>query len=152
VRFRCNSRRQLVGRRAHGSIEIVQPLPVQYPFEGGADVGAGQPKLDAIRPVDQLVLGAFQSTIGRQDARRKPTLIVERITLTEPKTVLAGAIAEASFARFKAWMAVFNAEMGSSRSLGRWDPTSMVDNIETRGSRERRMSRARGGREEGLEH
>jgi len=141
VRCRCNSRRQLVDRLAHGSIEIVQPLPVQYPFEGGADVGADQPKFDAIRPVDQLVLSAFQSTICRQETRRKPTLIVERITPTEPKTVLAGAIAGASFARFKVWMAVFNAEMGSPRSLGRWDPTSMV---ETRDSRERTMRRGRG--------
>ena len=39
---------------------------------------------------------------GQQETGRKLTLIVERITLTEPKTILAGAIPEASFARFKA--------------------------------------------------
>jgi len=64
----------------------------------------------------------------------------------ESKTVLVCAIAEASFARFKASMAVFNAEIASSHSSGRLDPTSMV---ETRGSRERTVQR--GGQEEGFE-
>ena len=63
--------------------------------------------------------------------------------LTELKTALAGAIAEAFSVRFKASMAVFNTEIASPRSLGRWDPTSM---IETRGGRERTVQR--GGREE----
>ena len=102
---RCNSHRQLVDRLAHRSIEIIQPLPVQSPVEDGADAGASQPKFDAIRPVDQLVLSAFQPTIRQQKTKRKFTLIVERMPLTEPKTVLAlagaGAIAEVSFARFK---------------------------------------------------
>ena len=146
---RCNSHRQLVDRLAHRSVEIIQHLPVQYPSEGCTDVGTGQPKFDTIGPVDQLVLGPFQSTIGRQETRRKPTLIVERMTLTEPKTALAGAIVEASLARFKVSMALFNADIVSSRSLGCWDPTSMVG---TRCSRERTMRRAGGDREEGLEH
>jgi len=112
---------------AHGVIEIVQPLPLQLLIEGGTNVSAGQPKFDAIRPLDQLVLGPFQSTIDQQKTRRKLTLIVERITLTESKTALAGAIAEAFSVRFKASMAVFNTEIASSRSLGRWDPTSMIE-------------------------
>ena len=147
MRCRCNSRRQLVDCLARGVIEIVQPPPVQSIVEGGTDVGAGQPKFDVIFPLDQCVLGACQSTIGQQKTSRKLTLIVERRTLTVPKTALAGAIAEASFAGSNASMAVFNAEIASSgRSLGRWDPTSIA---ETRGSRERTVQR--GSREEGLE-
>ena len=66
--------------------------------------------------------------------------------LTELKTALAGAIAEAFSVRFKASMAVFNTEIASPCSLGRWDPTSM---IETRGGRERTVQR--GDHEGGLE-
>jgi len=58
---------------------------------------------------------------------RKLTLIVARIMVTEPKTALAGAIPEASFARFKASIAVFNSEMSPSRPLDRWDPAFMVE-------------------------
>ena len=128
---RCNSHRQLVDRLAHRSIEIIQHLPVQYPAEGCTDVGAGQPKFDTIGPVDQLVLGPFQSTIGLQETRRKPTLIVERMTLTEPKTAFAGAMLAMSFARFKVSMAAFNAEMVFSRPSDSWDSDAMV---EARGS------------------
>jgi hypothetical protein len=46
------------------------------------------------------------------------------------KTVLAGAIVETPSARFKASMAAFNAETGSSRPLGCLDPALIV---ETRG-------------------
>ena len=130
----CNSRRQLLDCLAHGTIEIIQPLPVQPPIEGGTDVSAGQPKFDVIHPVDHRVLGAFQSAIDQQKTRRKLTLIIRRITLTEPKMVLAGVILESSLARSKASMAAFNAEIAPSRPLGRWDSTSMV---KTRGSRER---------------
>ena len=80
------------------------------------------------------------------NTRRKLTLITVRITLTVPKTALAGVTLDASFARFKASMATFNAEMVPSHSLGRWDPAFMV---ETRGSGERTVQR--GGRDEGLE-
>ena len=67
--------------------------------------------------------------------------------LTELKTALAGAVAEAFSMRSKVSMAVFNTEMiASPCSLGRWDPTSM---IETRGGRERTVQR--GDHEGGLE-
>ena len=61
-------------------------------------------------------------------------MIIVRTTLTEPKTALAGVMLDISFARFKASMATFNADIAPSRSLGRWDPAFMV---ETRGSGER---------------
>ena len=61
-------------------------------------------------------------------------MIVARITLTEPKTALAGVILEISFARFKASMAVFNIRIAPSCPLGRWDWASMV---EAQGSCER---------------
>jgi len=49
------------------------------------------------------------------------------MALTVPKTAFAGAIFEAFLARFKASMAVFNAETAPSLSLGCWDSTSMVE-------------------------
>jgi hypothetical protein len=64
---------------------------------------------------------------------RKLTLIIARITLTEPKTALAGVMLETSFARFMASIAMFNDERVTSRR--RWDFASMV---ETRGSCEKR--------------
>ena len=73
-------------------------------------------------------------------------MIIVRITLTEPKTALAGVILEISFARFKASMAIFNAEIAPSRPLGRWDLGSMV---ETGGNCERTVRRE--GCEEGSE-
>ena len=54
-------------------------------------------------------------------------MIIVRITLTEPKTALAGVMLEASFARFKASMAVFNTETTPSCSLGRWDSVFIVE-------------------------
>ena len=77
---------------------------------------------------------------------KKLTLIVGRITLTEPKKVLAGAILESPFVRFKVSMAAFNANMAPSRPLGRRDSNSMD---ETRGGRERIVQRA--GCEQGVE-
>ena len=73
-------------------------------------------------------------------------MIIVRTTLTEPKTALAGVILEISFARFKASIATFNAEIAPSRSLGRLDPAFMV---ETQGGGERTVQS--GGREKGLE-
>ena len=131
---------------AHGAIKIIEPLPPQPLVEGGTDVSAGQPEFDAIRPPDQLVLGPFWSTVDQQKTRRELTLIVERIMLAELKTALAGAVAEAFSVRFKASMAVFNTEIASPCSLGRWDPISM---IETGGGRERTVQR--GDHEGGLE-
>ena len=88
----------------------------------------------------------FQSAVGRQRTRKKLTLIIERITLTEPKTAFAGVILESSFARFKTSMDPFNAEIAPSRPFGRRDSISMAG---TRGGCERT---AQGGSfEEGLE-
>ena len=57
----------------------------------------------------------FALASGRQiKAKRKPTLIVVRRTLTEPKMALAGVTLAVSFARFKASMAVFKVEGGLS--------------------------------------
>ena len=68
----------------------------------------------------------FGLQIDQQKTRRRLTLIIVRITLTEPKTAVAGVILESSFARFKASMTTFSAEMVLSRSLGRWEPAFMV--------------------------
>ena len=143
---RRNSRRKLVDCLAHRVVEIVQFLPAQPPVQGGTDICTGQPKFDVVHLVGHLVLSAFQSTIDQQKTRRKLTLIIVRITLTVPKTALAGVMLDASFARFKASTATFNAVIVPSRSLGRWDPAFMV---ETRGCGERTVQR--GGREEDLE-
>ena len=141
---RYNSHRQLVDCLAHRVVEIVQLLPVQSPLEGRTDVGAGQPEFDVVHLVGHLVLGAFQSTIGEQKARRL-TLTIVRMTTTEPKAALAGVILEASLARFKPSMVTFNTETMLPRPLGRWDSTFMV---KTRGGGERTVRRA--GRKEGL--
>jgi len=69
-----------------------------------------------------------------------------RITLTVPKTALAGVILESSFARFRASMVAFNAEIVFSRPLGHWDSACMV---ETRGSCEGSVERE--GCEKGFE-
>ena len=119
MRGQCNSRRQLVDCLTHRGIEIIQPLPSQSPIEGGTNISTGQSKFDVILLVDQGVLVALRSTIDQQKTRRKLTLIVTRITLTEPKTALAGVILENSFAKFKSPMAAFNAEIVLSRPLGR---------------------------------
>ena len=60
-----------------------------------------------------------------------------RITLTEPKTALAGVALETSFARFMASIAAFNSETAPSRR--RWELASMV---ETGGSCEKTAWRA----------
>lgn len=51
-------------------------------------------------------------------SRKKPTLIIMRIKLTEPKTVLAGVMREIFPARFKASMAIFSEETILSRRFG----------------------------------
>lgn len=58
-------------------------------------------------------------------SRKRPLIVVRRM-LTEPKTDLAGVVFEV-FARFKASVVAFNAEMAPSRFFGRWDPASMRD-------------------------
>ena len=127
ARCRGNSRRQLPDCLAHGVVKLVQPLPVQSPVEDGTDFSTGQPEFDVIHLVDHRFLGSFRSVINQQKTRRRLTLIVVRITLTEPKTALAGVMLEISLARFKASMAAFNAETAPSRSLGLWDLASMVE-------------------------
>ena len=115
----CGSRRQLVDYFTHGAVELVQPLPAQSPVEGGADVSAGQPKFDVIHLVGHLVLGAFQTVFDSRKSRRRLTLIIASITLTEPNTALASGMVEISFARFKVSMAPFNAEIALPCALGR---------------------------------
>ena len=124
---RHNSHRQLLDCLAHGVVEVVQPLPIQPSVQGVTDFSAGQPKFDVIYLVNHRVLGAFQPTFDQQQGRRELTLIIVRITLTEPKTARAGVIFESSFARFKASMAPFSTEIVLSRSLGRRDSASMVE-------------------------
>ena len=121
----CNSHRQLVDCLAHRAIEVVQLLLAQSPAEGGTDFRASQPKLDVICLVDHCVLLVFQS-IGQQETGKIFTLIIARITLTEPKTALTGVTLEISFTRFRVSMAAFNAEIAPSRSSGRWDSVFMV--------------------------
>ena len=117
VRRWCSSRCQLLDCLAHEVVEVVQPLPVQSPVEGGTNVNVSQPKFDVIHLVDHRVPCAFQTAIDELKARRRHTLTIVRIKLTKPKTILAGVVLENSFARFKASMAAFNGEIALSRPL-----------------------------------
>lgn len=47
--------------------------------------------------------------------------------MTTSKAVFAGVTLEAPFARFKAWMAAFNADRMPSRPFGGWEFASMVE-------------------------
>ena len=138
-----NSRRQLFDRLAHRVADLTQALPFQSSTEDETDVGACLPKFDVIGLIGHRVLERFQPVPYQQRMRRRLTLIMARRILAEPKTALAGVILEASFARFKASMRTFNAEMVPSRSLGCWGLGFMV---ETGGRWERTM---RGGGSEG---
>jgi len=122
-----NLRCQLLDPFEHGAVEVVQLLPLQSPVEDFADFSAGQSKFDVIHLVDHRVLVTFQSVICQKQSRgRKPTLIIVRTTLTEPKTGLAGVMLENSFAMFIASMATFKVEITPSCSLGFWDLSAMV--------------------------
>ena len=55
------------------------------------------------------------------------TLIMARRVLAEPKAALAGMIPDMSFARFRAWMATFNAERTPSLPSCCWDFEAIVD-------------------------
>ena len=68
-----SSHRQLHDCLAHGVAEVVQPLPVQSPIEGGADVSAGQPKFDIITLVDHCILDPTLSVCDRPMKNRKET-------------------------------------------------------------------------------
>ena len=126
MRCRSNSHRQLFDRLAHRVAEFIQALFFQSSTEGEADVGAHLPKFDVIRLIDHRVLEPFQCVAYQQRTRRGHTLIMARRILTEPKTALAGVILETSFARFKASINTFSAEMAPSCSLGCWVLGSMV--------------------------
>jgi hypothetical protein len=119
----CNSRCQLLDCLEHGVVEVVQPLPFQSPVEDGTNFSAGQPKFDVVHLVDHRVLGAFQSAIDqRKNVNQKGTHSDHcEDNADGAKSGLGGRDTESSFARFKASMAAFNAEMAPSRSLGRWD-------------------------------
>jgi len=67
--------------------------------------------------------------------RRKPTLIIVWMTLTEPKAPLAGVMPNTSFAIFMASMAAFNKERVVSGRFGRCGFVSMA---EARGCWEKR--------------
>ena len=56
VHYWLNLRRQPFNRLAHRVIKVFQQLPVQPPAEGGTDIGAGQPKLDAVLLVGHRLL------------------------------------------------------------------------------------------------
>ena len=113
-----SSRRQLFDCLAHRVAELVHAFSFQSSTEGETDVGARLPKFDVISLIGHRVLELFQPVAYQQRSRRL-TLIIARRILAEPKTALAGVMLEASFARFKASMRTFNAEMVPSRSLGR---------------------------------
>ena len=57
---------------------------------------------------------------------KRHTLINVRITLTESKTALAGAMDETFSARLVSWMAAFNAEVAPSCPPGRWESIFMI--------------------------
>ena len=118
MRCRSNSRRQLFDRLAHRIAELVHALSFQSSTEGETDIGARFPKFDVIRLIGHRVLERFQPTVHKQRTRRRLTLIMERRMLAEPKTALAGVMLAISFARSRASMSTFNAEMVPSHSLG----------------------------------
>ena len=120
-----DSRRQLVYRIAHGSVEFIQFSPTHSPVKRPADIGAAQPELNVVKFVDHGVLIRYKPRASRHGRGR--TLIIVSRTLTEPKTALAGVMLETSFAMFMASMAAFSEEMALPRPLGRWDPASMVE-------------------------
>ena len=132
-----NSRRQLFDCLAHRVAELVQILSFQSSAEGETDVGEHLPKFDVIRLIGHFVLELFQPGDYQQRKRGKPTLIIARRMLAEPKTALAGVILETSFARFKASITTFNAETVPSCSLGCWVVCSIA---ETRSDCERIVS------------
>ena len=133
-----NSHRQLFDCLAHRVAKLVQALLFQSSTESETDVGARLPKFDVVSLIGHRVLEPFQSAACEQRSRRRSTLIMARRMLAEPKTALAGVILATSFARFKASMAVFNAETVPSRSSGCWVLCSMV---ETRGVARRSRGR-----------
>jgi len=116
-------RRQLLDCLAHGVIEVVQPLPTQR----GRCRRQRRPAQVRRNPSGLPSRPRCISDCNRSTNTRRLTLIIARITLTEPKTAFAGVILESSFARFKASMAASNTEIAPSRPLGRRSSTSIVE-------------------------
>ena len=90
-----------------------------------------------------LISQGFLDKVGLKLAitqnRKERTLIVVKITATEPKTAFAGVMLEISFARFETSMNTFKAESTPSRSFGRWEFVAIV---ETGGNREKVWTKA----------
>ena len=126
VHYRCNSRRELVDCLNNRIFKFVQALPLQSPVEGDTNISAGQPKLDVIHLVDHRVLGSCHLAVVQRRLGEKLTLIILRITLTVPKTALAGVTLENSLARFRASTAAFSKDRAPSRCFGRWGFVAMV--------------------------
>ena len=81
-----NPHRQLVYRLAHGRTEVIQLLPVQSSSNGLTDLGAVKAKVDVIPLVGHRILNKRESEAYRHRIGRNSfTLIIVRITLTEPK-------------------------------------------------------------------
>jgi len=70
--------------------------------------------------------------------RKRPTLIMVRMTPTEAKATLAGVPSIASFKTFMTSIVAFNEERATSRRFGGWAFGFIV---EARGSREKRAWR-----------
>lgn len=130
---RFHSRRQLLDCLDHGLVEVIHSSPVHPPAKGCTDVGAGQPELNIVHLVGHRVLCTLANNRLPQTGRT-PTLIVVRITLTEPKAALAGVMPNESFARLTPSIAAFKEERVVSRRFGRWGLVAMV---KTRGSCEK---------------
>ena len=109
-----NSHRQLPNRRKHRPVEFIQSSPIQPTVEGLTHICARQPKFNVIFSVFHRVL--HQREPETQHCRiGKHTLIMTRSALVVPKTALAGAILEISFARFRTSIAASNKEMALPR-------------------------------------
>jgi hypothetical protein len=101
--------------------ESLRSFNNQPPAEGSADVGAGQPEFDAVLLIGHRLLCTFHWSLTNQHIRHrgKPTFIIVRITLKEPKTGLAGVILQNSLARSETSMATFSEERMISRRFCR---------------------------------
>lgn len=66
---RFNSPRQLVHRLAYGQTEAFQAPPINSLIERGADLGAGQPKLDVTLLVAHEVLDKREPGVRRRRTR-----------------------------------------------------------------------------------
>ena len=130
-----NSRRQLFNRFAYGLTELIHSSSVHPPFECIAYIHAGPAEFDVVLFVEHRVL-THVNTEHPVAGEEKPTLIIVRRILTEPKATLAGVKAVASFARFRTAIDALIEVRVLSRPFGRWGMAAIV---ETQG-RGRRMA------------